>query len=263
MRAGLRSVCAVACLVGAPAAHAEEHAVQRTEHGSVDWTELTVVAEGSGLPPEDAIDRSAARLEAERRAEDDAKARVLQVLKAVAIDADIGGADRLSNERVRLQAEGMLRRCEARTSRFLSDGAVDMTVACPLEGGLAAILLPPLETRTPDPVDGPPSEHTGVVVVVEGEYAPRLAPRIVDDSGQELYGQASVGSNAVRRWGTAAYTKSEAAARAHPRSGDSPVVVSVSSAGNALLAGPEAAQVLRSEGMALREGRVVIVLPAP
>jgi hypothetical protein len=108
-----------------------------------------------------------------------------------------------------------------------------------------------------------PAGPTALVVDAAGlKVAPALAPRLLDEAGQELYGPAALGEAARKGAGVAAYARSLDAARRDlaSRLGDKPLVVkAVRAQGSDLVLGAEAAQALASRPAFLSEGRVVIL----
>lgn len=233
---------------------AQDAVLQRTEQGTIDWTQLVVRAEGSAVPPE-GVGRAAGRLAAEEAALEDARRRVLAVLGQARLDGGAMVAERLEDPRVQVQARGMLERCDTVSTRYLSDGAVDVALSCPLQGGLASILLPPVPGTETRPAGA--GEASGVIVVVEGDFDARLAPVIRDAEGDEVYGLATVGPNALRRWGAVAYAPDEASARKMDRIGSEPMVVRAQVLDGTLRV-PDGAPI--RDQAALRDGRVVLVV---
>ena len=106
-------------------------------------------------------------------------------------------------------------------TRYFSDGGVELDVEVPLDAVGDAVL--PKAAAAPAPA-GP----TSLVVDATGlKVAPALAPRLLDETGKELYGPSALGESARKAGGVAAYARSLDAARRDlaARLGDRPLVV--------------------------------------
>ena len=95
------------------------------------------------------------------------------------------------------------------------------------------------------------------------KVVPALAPRILAESGRELYGPARLGEQGRKAGGTAAYAHDLAAARASmkDRVGDRPFVVKAVGANGAdvVVSDSDAAAIAASDQGFLAEARVVIL----
>jgi hypothetical protein len=243
----------------------------RAEVGSVDWQRKMVKCTGSGAANlRDAGGNPAvARIGAEKAAKLDALRSCMETLKGVQLQSGqtVGGALQ-SDAALTGKVEGLVRGFQVvGKPRYFSDGGVEMDVEVPLEGALSDTLLPKPVPKPgaapPKKAEGPPA-GTSLVVDARGQkIVPALAPRIVDEAGQEIYGPASLGEAGRRAGGAAAYAPDLDAARAllKERVGDRPLVlkavraqgpdVVISSADSASLSGKNLAF--------LSEGKVVIL----
>lgn len=229
------------------------------EPGGVDWQKRVVKCTGAGAANlKDAAGNPAvARIGAEKAAKLDALRNCLEAMKGVAISSGqtVGGA-MSADPGVRGAVEGTVRGFRETAKRYFSDGGVELDVEVPLEALGDAVL--PKAAAAPAPA-GP----TSLVVDAAGlKVAPALAPRLLDEAGQELYGPAALGEAARKGAGVAAYARSLEAARRDlaSRLGDKPLVVkAVKAQGADLVLGAEAAQALASRPAFLSEGRVVIL----
>lgn len=230
----------------------------RAEPGAVDWQKRVVKCTGAGAANlKDAGGNPAvARIGAEKAAKLDALRNCLEAMKGVAITGGqtVGGAIG-SDPALRGTVEGAVRGFRPVATRYFSDGGVEIDVEVPLDAVGEAVL--PRAAAAPAPA-GP----TSLVVDAAGlKVAPALAPRLLDEAGQELYGPASLGE-AARRGGVAAYARGLDSAKRDlgPRVGDKPLVVKALRAQGAdlVLAKADAAA-LAGHPAFLAEGRVVIL----
>jgi hypothetical protein len=118
--------------------------IERVGNGIINWSQGIILAKGSGSPPKDSRNIAQARLMTERAALTDARRNLLEVLKGVRVDS----ATRVENfvtkdDQIRLQAEGFIQgSVEVRRFRkYLSDGAIEVTVAIDLSGDFISLML--------------------------------------------------------------------------------------------------------------------------
>jgi hypothetical protein len=228
------------------------------EPASVDWQKRVVKCTGAGAANlKDAAGNPAvARIGAEKAAKLDALRNCLEAMKGVAITGGqtVGGAIG-GDPALRGTVEGAVRGFRPVATRYFSDGGVEIDVEVPLDAVGEAVL--PKAAAAPAPA-GP----TSLVVDAAGlKVAPALAPRLLDEAGQELYGPASLGESA-RRGGVAAYARGLDSAKRDlgPRLGDKPLVVKALRAQGADLVIAKAdAAALAGHPAFLAEGRVVIL----
>jgi hypothetical protein len=243
--------------------------------GSVDWQRKVVKCTGSGAANlRDAGGNPAvARIGAERAAKLDALRSCMETLRGVQLESGrtVGGALQ-SDAALTGRVEALVRGFQVvGKPRYFSDGGVEMDVEVSLEGALSDALLP---RREPTPAAAKPEPKparsdgaapgTSLVVDARGQkIVPALAPRIVDESGKELYGPASLGETGRKAGGAAAYAPDLDAARAalKDRLGERPIVVkAVRARGSDLVISSADAASLSGKNLAfLAEGKVVIL----
>ncbi|HEX9052325.1 MAG TPA: hypothetical protein VF841_17490 [Anaeromyxobacter sp.] len=249
----MRIALAVAALAALPLA-------ARGDPGAVDWQRKVVRCTGSGAANlRDAGGNPAvARIGAEKAAKLDALRSCLEALKGVQLQSgQTVGAALASDAALSGKVDGLVKGFRlAGKPRYFSDGGVELDVEVPLEGALSDALLP----RPAGKAEGP----TSLVVDARGQkLVPALAPRILDEAGQELYGPASLSEAGRRAGGAAAYARDLEAARAtmKDRVGERPMVVKVVRAqgSDVVLSGADAASLSGKSLPFLAEGKVVIL----
>ena len=246
----------------------------RAAPGSVDWQRKVVKCTGSGAANvRDAGGNPAvARIGAERAAKLDALRSCMETLKGVQLESGrtVGGALQ-SDAALTGKVEALVRGFQVvGKPRYFSDGGVEMDVEVPLEGALSDTLLPrpdpnPAGKAEPKPAKGDgAAPGTSLVVDARGQkLVPALAPRIVDETGKELYGPASLGEAGRKAGGAAAYAPDLDAARAalKDRLGERPIVLKALRArGSDLVISSADAASLAGKNLAfLADGKVVIL----
>lgn len=261
----MRSALALAVALALPvAAGAAEGAA-----AAVDWQQSVVRCTGLAASNlRDANGNAAvARIAAERAARVDALRNCLEALKGAQLDADrtVGGA--LGQDRtLAAKVEGLVRGFRVvGKPRYYSDGGVEVDVEVPLLGAISDALLPrPAATapRSPRAAEGP-SPGTSLVVDARGKkVVPALAPRVLDERGNEIYGPAFLASEA-RHTGAAAYSHDLESARRDlgARVGAAPVVVKALRARgpDVVISSKDAARLAGKNVAFLSEGRVVFL----
>ena len=236
--------------------------VEKLKRGEIDWTNMTIMATGTGAPDRKLPNVAEIRLNAERAAKLSAHRNVLEALKSIRISGNTQGRAALSKGSIRTQVEGIVRGCKIVDTRYYSDGGVDVVLRCPLNGGLAASLAPVRDHAVAKVAAT--SGHTGLVLDASGlGVKPALHPEVVDAKGQTIYGAKMIAPNALREHGAATYVKSIPAAKAVKRLGDKPLVVKVlrldRSRTKLVVKASDLTGVTASKGGFLAQGKVVIV----
>jgi hypothetical protein len=246
----------------------------------VDWQRQVLRVTGDGPPDVKASNPSQARLGAERSAKEDAFADLLAQAKGVHVRADRTVGDEMAREETRRQVEDVLRGYKVVRKRYYSDSGVQLEVEVPL-GALTAVLVrPALAGAAPaqtTPAETKPAEtakpagvkkdarakHTGLVVDARKlGMTPVLAPRVLDASGQPLYGVESLSAEARKTTGVAGFFGSLEEARKSELVGKKPLVLeAVKLQGSDLQLEPDAAKALAGlDPSLLAEGRVAILI---
>ncbi|HEX5745781.1 MAG TPA: hypothetical protein VFZ09_06025 [Archangium sp.] len=241
----------------------------------VDWQRQVLRVTGDGPPDVKASNPSQARLGAERSAKEDAFADLLEQVKGLRLRADRTVGEEMAREETRRQIEDVLRGYKVVQKRYFSDSGVQMEVEVPL-GALTSVLVTPASAGTAAPATAEPAEtkpaetkkdarakHTGLVVDARKlGMTPVLAPRVLDESGQPLYGLEALSAEARKSTGVAGFFKSLEAARKSELVGAKPLVLEAARLqGSDLLLGPDAAKALAGlDPRLLAEGRVGILI---
>lgn len=263
---GRAAIVALSVAWALPAFAEEEPVVEKLQHGEVNWTKKTVIATGSGAPDLKQPNVAAVRLNAERAALLNAYRNVLETLKGVKVTATMTGEQSLSDAQVRTQVQGIIQGCKTVDTRYYSDGGVDVVIRCPLDGGLSTALAPVKEKKNVK--EQGEKKFTGLVIDAVGLKAqPAIAPRVVDDSGNELYVREMVAPSVLRQTGAVAYAKTLDSAKKDTRVGANPLVIKASGIGtvpsDVIIPKDEAAKLAAENQYFLSEGRVVIATDGP
>jgi len=145
------------------------------------------------------------------------------------------------------QLEGMIRNAEVVKREYLSNGAVELTLAFNMKGGFAQLALPsdirPVpQIRTLNPPAGEEQQsgdpsvpanvgessepYSGLLLDARGLTAqPCMSPKIWSENGEEVYGSAYVSREFAVQKGMVFYTHDLEAGKACPRLGNTPLLV--------------------------------------
>lgn len=221
--------------------------VQEDANG-VDWNEGVITAVGIGAPPPNAVNQAQARGMAKRAATVIARRNLLEMIKGVQIDSATTVKNfMVDREIVISQVRGFLQNSQILDTAYLSDGSVEVTVGVRLHGGLSNLMLPPAASFGPRPM-APPVEivpeaadeaneepvaptapavpYTGVIIDARGlGVQPALSPRIVDESGAQVYGPENLSRDYAVKHGMAGYAKAPEKARVNKRVAGNPMEV--------------------------------------
>ncbi len=206
--------------------------VQTMGQGSVNWTQGYIEAKGVGAPPEKFYGKPNARPMAMRAAKLDALRNVLEVINGVRVDSTTLVRDfTVGSDVIQTQVEGVVRGAQQVDLQYMSDGTVEVVMRVPLHGGFSEAVLPKeieqigsIKTDAQPPQDS--GVYTGLVVDARGLNArPAMAPKVLDENGQEVYGSAFVSREYAVQQGMSGYAKGLEAAKENERVTDNPITV--------------------------------------
>ncbi len=218
--------------------------------GKINWSEGYVEATGIGTPPDKYIGKPQARPLALRAARVDAYRNLLEATKGVRVDSATLVKDyTVESDVINVQVEGLVKGAKVVNQEYLSDGTVEVTVRMPIylspeqenrlgRPGFSKIIIPmvldkkpevaPPAAPTPAPALPAPAAvvYTGMVVDARGLQArPAMSPKIMDESGKEVYGSMNVDREYAVQQGMSGYARDLTAAQSNPRVTNNPISV--------------------------------------
>ncbi len=212
--------------------------------GTINWTKGVVQAKGIGAPPEKYYGKPQARPMALRAAKLDAMRNLLEATQGVRINSKTLVKDfAVESDIIMSQVQGMVKGAQVVKQEYLSDGTVEITMQMSLQGGFAQLVLPqeikqiesikPILPATKKPVTPsiptPEPEvavYTGLVIDARGiNVRPAMAPKILSENGQEVYGSAFVSREFAVQQGMSGYAKGLTSAQSNPRVTNNPLTV--------------------------------------
>lgn len=228
--------------------------------GNVDWSNQVVRAVGIGSPNPN-MPASAARAGALRAAKLDASRNLLEIVKGVNLTSETTVRNAMvENDVILTRVEGVLRNFrQVGKPKYMSTGDVEVTVEMQLTGDLLNELLPdqfgggtyatagqlvcptcgqPWPAGKPVPpgvqlITAPGTTptmaggvYTGLIVDARGlGLRPAMAPKVIDENGNEVYGSRFVSREWAVKIGVVGYDKDVNRARINDRVTNNPLIV--------------------------------------
>ena len=207
-----------------------------TPNAWVNWTTGIATAKGIGIPPKNPASALQAKEMARTAAWAVALRNLLEAVKGVYVDSTTTVSNYVTtNDEVRTRVEGMVKGAKLVKEQEMPDGSFETTVEMKLTGDFSGVVLPkpspridPLPQYKKPVVDGHTisKSYSGLVVDARGTGAQTaLAPRILNEQGDEAYSVAYVEQRGVAEQGIAVYVSDLPSAQANPRVTNTPLVV--------------------------------------
>jgi hypothetical protein len=230
------------------------------DNGVVDWGQQKIRATGIGAPNPDAPPgaQRAGALEAAKLA---ALRNLLQTVQGVNLTSETTVRNAMiENDVINTKIQGIVRSYTIVDTRYMSDQSVEVEIEVPLTGLLADALLPQnfgggrlLSAQPLCPMCGQPwpqgkpvppgvqlvtpgaggqpgsttgGAFTGLVIDAKGlGLMPAMAPKVVDENGNEVYGSRYVSRQYAVQQGMVGYDKDVNAARNNQRVTNNPLII--------------------------------------
>lgn len=232
--------------------HAQTLAADKTDlveifdHGHINWSKGLLLSRGMVTPP---AKKQAKGPQALEEALVNARALALANMQDIVLQAKVDSLNLVkdiasSNDVMMAKVESLVKGAKAVRQEYLSDGTVEVTMQMPIYGGFAQLVLPEeikqIETIKTVSNENGTSEnaleesrsdieaetYTGIVVDARGiQFAPSMAPVIVDEKLREVYGPAFVSREFAVQQGISGYSRDMQAAGQAPRVSDNPLMV--------------------------------------
>ncbi len=228
--------------------------------GVVDWSTQMLRATGIGSPnpnvPETA--QRAGAIEAAKRV---ALRNLLETIQGMNLDSETTVRNyMMESDVITTRVRGIARNFTVVDTKYMSDGSIEVTVEMPITGALLDALLPAstggmlgpvttaqgvcpccgqpwpagkpvpsgvtLQTGAPVQPQQQMGAYTGLIIDAKGlGLRPAMSPKILDESGQEIYGSKFVSREWAVQIGMVGYDKDVNRARSNDRVANNPLVV--------------------------------------
>jgi hypothetical protein len=219
--------------------------IEFKESGAIDWTAGVVEAKGTGVPATYTYSGKPQTHRQQTLAQATSKAHhnLLETIVNLRINSDSRVIDIVETyPSIMTQLRAMVRKAPEVTKlrQYQYDGTVEVWSQMKLNGGFSQLILPP-EIRHIESIKQVLSQDqsaqiqsrarseqifTGMVVDARGmRVVPVLAPMILDENLQEVFGPAYVSREFAVQHGVARYTTDIGQAKIDPRVSDNPLIV--------------------------------------
>lgn len=230
----MKKFSAVFCiLLMVPFFAAAQYFQKSATGGLVDWTNQVIREIGIGSPNPN-MPISAQRAGAIEAAKRVALRNILEKVQGMNIDSDVTIQQfMVSNDLIRNKIRGVIQNFQVIDTRYKSDGSVEVEVEVPLSGIFSTVLpgqlLPPATIQQTPAGTKPPAfaaGYSGLIVDARGlGIKPALAPKLLDENQQQVYGTEKVSRNYALQMGVVGYEKDLNRARSNERVAGNPLVV--------------------------------------
>lgn len=207
------------------------------DYGAVDWSNQIVRATGIGAGNPN-LPLPAQRAGAIRAAELMALRNLLESIKGVSLTSETTVRNAMiENDVIVTKVEGICRGYKkVGEPKYLSDGSVEVTVEMPITGALTDAILPTqiggqpwmtdMGQTMPGTMQPGTGAYTGLIVNAKGlGVRPAMAPKILDEAGNEVYGSRFVSRKWAVEMGMVGYDKDINRARTNDRVTANPMIV--------------------------------------
>jgi len=235
-------------------AESDSQVIESTGVTSINWSESYIEAEGTGKVPETVQDKPRAYVLALETAKANAFRNLLEAVKSVRVDSLTELRDLMRQDeafKTRIDALTYKSRIEEREFSY-SQRTVRVIVRMPLRGDLIRAILPYYKGNKIETAGSPPAAQaaasgptaaqadagqvypeeksaavqSGVIINAKGiQPGPALLPRILDETGREIYGPLQVDVETAARTGFAGYFRNTAGPQAVNRVENNPIII--------------------------------------
>tara|TARA_Y100000741_G_scaffold132197_1_gene99543 strand:+ start:2433 stop:3260 length:828 start_codon:yes stop_codon:yes gene_type:complete len=212
--------------------------VTQLDKGSINYSEQAITAIGIGFVPTNAVNAGQARRMALRIAKQDAMRQLIEIVNGVTLTSETTMSGAMVDDVINTKVQGFIRGARpVGQPKYLSDTSVEMEYSVPMSG-ISDIVLPPVTVpaTTQASNNNQPAAAannttqaggvTGIIIDARGLKArPAMAPRILDQNGNAIYGPGKYSRQYAVKNGVAGYSKTLETAQQDQRVVGNPMVV--------------------------------------
>ena len=212
--------------------------VTQLDKGSINYSEQSITAIGIGFVPTNAVNAGQSRRMALRIAKQDAMRQLIEIVNGVTLTSETTMSGAMVDDVINTKVQGFIRGARpVGQPKYLSDTSVEMEYSVPMSG-ISDIVLPPVTvpattqaTNNNQPAAAANNTTqaggvTGIIIDARGLKArPAMAPRILDQNGNAIYGPGKYSRQYAVKNGVAGYSKTLETAQQDQRVVGNPMVV--------------------------------------
>jgi len=198
--------------------------------GSVNWTQKIITAKGIGMPG-----GRGGRAGQILVAKNDALRQMLATINGMYLDAETTVRDfTLESDVIRTKVEGVARNFwQVGDPDYKSDGSIEVTMAMALDSVIQVLIpakFPDMGTGKPivqpQPAPSPNQVYTGLIIDARGlEVRPAMAPKVIDENKEEVYGSRYVSREWAIQQGMVGYGRNMDQVRSNERVTANPLII--------------------------------------
>ena len=205
--------------------------------GMINWSNQMIRATGIGAP-NPAMPVTAQRAGAIEAAKRVALRNLLETVQGMSLTSEVTVRNAMvENDVIMTKVQGVVKAFTVVDTKYMSTGDVEVTVEMPVTGALMDALLPQqisgqttpqgqMPMQTPQAQQQQSGVFTGLIVDGRGlGIRPAMAPKIVDESGSEIYGSKNIDRDWAVKIGMVGYEKDLDRAKTNDRVTNNPLVV--------------------------------------
>ncbi|MBU0520358.1 LPP20 family lipoprotein [bacterium] len=202
---------------------AQEVVQQVGMNGSVNYTQRIITAAGIGMPG-----GQGGRAGILTAAKYDALRNLLGVINGINVTSETTVENQMmANDVIKTRVEGIAKHYRmVGEERYYSDGSIEVTIEMSLDGPFMEVMLPERMGgghALASAVDG--YAYSGLIIDAAGLGArPALAPRILNEKGEEVYGSSYVSRDWAIKYGMVGYEKDLNTALENDRVASDPLI---------------------------------------
>ncbi|MFO7810788.1 MAG: hypothetical protein R6V47_05405 [Candidatus Delongbacteria bacterium] len=208
--------------------------------GEVDWERRVVTASGIGAPDPNAPNMAVKRAGAINAAKMYAVRDLLATIKGMYLTSEQTVENYMTTDDViKTHVEGIARSFQmVGEPEYFEDGSVEVTVEMSIDGDLSALVMKDQTFGDTTPLVGEATYklselteagsdvYSGLIIDCSDiQLRPALSPKVLNESGKEVYGTANVNKDFAVQQGMMGYLKSMEGAKENSRVGNNPLVI--------------------------------------
>ncbi len=218
------SLAGILLLFSTGAVQSQDIIQQVGANGTIDYSRRVVTATGIGMPG--GLGGRAGQI---RAAKLDALRNLIEALNGITLTSATSVQDlRSSSDVVKTRVEGIAKNYRITgPERSFDDGSLEVTIEMSLDGPFLEAILPDKIGNRAQPLTaaGGGKIYTGLIIDASGlDARPALAPRILNEQGQEVYGSSFVSREWAIKFGLVGYVKDMSSAVSNDRVAAQPLV---------------------------------------
>lgn len=247
----------------------EDIIIQQTETGQIDWVKGVIRSKGAVYETlgDTAKNKAVENMKTLRQAKIEAMRNMIETMKTIRVDSSSTiGQQMEESGYVRKRMHEVVKKAKIVDKSHLSGGGIEIEIELPLKGFLTEIMIQ--SSSKVDISTGGELLYTGLIIDAGGiNLNPALSPKILSDSGKEVFSADIVKRGALIASGLVGYSSDISYAETSSRVADKPLIVralrrSGANGSDVVISAEDASRIRKLSGNLnwLTECRVILVI---